>query len=103
LVHGMTYNSTLWSGLGFSDHYSWVNHATRRGYPTLAIDRLGHGDSPARPDPVSIIQFALETEIIHQLLSKLRASELGRSFSKIVYVGHSYGSLLGNSIARIYP
>lgn len=107
LVHGMTYNANMWGGLGYSNHYSWMSYFARRGYATLAIDRLGHGHSSSHPDPVSTVQFDLEVRIIHQVFSQLRRSGawtgLDCAFNKLVYVGHSYGSLLGNAMARLYP
>jgi hypothetical protein len=46
-------------------------------------------------------------EIIHALVQMIRASPcttyLPRTFSKIVYAGHSYGSLIGNGVNVKYP
>lgn len=101
-----------WTGDGYSDRYSWVAAASKAGYPTLAIDRLGNGDSD-HPDPILAVQFVtspvdktqlttnrypVEVETIHQIIVKLRAGTLppplnGRKFTKVIYVGHSYGSI----------
>ncbi|KAB5582865.1 Alpha/beta hydrolase family-domain-containing protein [Coniochaeta sp. 2T2.1] len=130
LVHGISYNKTMWSGLGFGDYYNWHTFANLNGYHTLAIDRLGHGTSD-HPDPFALVEGALQVEIMHQLIAMIKASSnnpLGRSFDKIAYVsvapcfrmscvqflsvtylltplkvGHSYGSFIGGAHARIYP
>ena len=44
-----------WTGDGFEEQYSWVAAASKAGYPTLAIDRLGNGDS-SHPDPLLTVQ-----------------------------------------------
>ncbi|PVH74849.1 alpha/beta-hydrolase, partial [Cadophora sp. DSE1049] len=110
LVHGATYTRGLWTdwtGDGFDERYSWVAAASKAGYPTLAIDRLGNGDS-SHPDPILAVQYPVEVETIHQIILKLRAGTLppplaGRKFNKVVYVGHSYGSIIGNALATLYP
>lgn len=46
LVHGITYDHKYWAGfqtIPSSALYSWVTFANAKGYPTLAIDRLGNG------------------------------------------------------------
>lgn len=61
-----------WHGLGTvtadASHaydYDWVYHANHRGYPTIAIDRIGNGYS-SRPDP-KVVQYSLEVEVITNL------------------------------------
>ncbi|KAK3379635.1 hypothetical protein B0T24DRAFT_695493 [Lasiosphaeria ovina] len=109
LVHGATYDKTLWSGLGQGARYDYRGYANAAGYHTLALDRLGHGSSPQHPDPVAVNQAQLQLEILHRVLAAVRSNRsnrsnaLGRSFAKIVYVGHSLGSFLGAAIARTYP
>ncbi|KAK0099464.1 hypothetical protein ONS95_004674 [Cadophora gregata] len=107
LVHGATYTRAYWTGDGFDERYSWVAAASKDGYPTLAIDRLGNGDS-SHPDPILAVQYPIEVETIHQIILKLRAGTVpstlaGRKFTKVIYVGHSYGSIIGNALATLYP
>lgn len=114
MVYGATYNREMWAGFGTSPLYNWHTYATAAGYHTLAIDRLGGGASQ-RPDPFQTVQSQLEVEIIHQIIASLRkpASQGGGipsaqipSFAaggKVVYVGHSLGSTLGNSLSLRYP
>lgn len=68
LFHGITANRGYWSALGGlgvdypeyePSNYSWVDVANARGYPTLAMDRLGAGES-SHPDPVLVVQGPYE-------------------------------------------
>ncbi|GAW24140.1 hypothetical protein ANO14919_137210 [Xylariales sp. No.14919] len=133
LVHGSTYNHTYWSSLQEpsrppSDHeaLSWVGAATRRGYWTLAVDRLGQGRS-SKPDPVALVQDPLQTQLLHLLARRIRDDDvLGIGFpsprqegkgkqqqqqlndddggpGKLIYVGHSFGSGLGVHLAAAHP
>lgn len=101
LVHGNTYNHTYWSALQnpqsdqFADR-SWIRYATQRGYHTLALDSLGNGLS-SHPDPASVVQDPLETEFIHQVISRFR------HFPTIIFIGHSWGSGLGVHLAASHP
>ena len=109
LVSGVTENKLYWSGLGYpvgynGDMYSWIAYASSQGYPTLSIDRLGTGNS-THPDPIVQLQVNLETAVIHQIVLQLKsgAAVPGRKFTKVIYAGHSYGSVLGNNLATNNP
>lgn len=109
LVHGATENKLYWSGLGYptgvgGTNYSWIAYASRQGYPTLAIDRVGSGNS-SHPDPTLDLQMNLEAEILHQLILALKsgAAVPGRQFSRVLWIGHAYGSIIGNDIATHHP
>jgi pimeloyl-ACP methyl ester carboxylesterase len=104
LVHGMSYNKDTWSGLGISTTYSWQDAAARAGYHTLAIDRLGHGENPAL-DPFSVVQGPLQVEIIHNIIGLVRQAQIQelQGIGRVIFVGHSYGSFLGNHLAHAYP
>lgn len=97
-----------WSGIGFSNatfngQYSWVQHAISQGYHTLAIDNLGNGQSD-HPDPISVVQLPLQLELIRTLLSSLRnGNALKNKFNKVIFVAHSYGSLVARAMATLYP
>lgn len=76
-MSGVTENNLYWFGLGYpngisGDKYSTVDYASKQGYPTLAIDRAGVGNS-THPDPVVELQVDLEEAISHALVNKLRA------------------------------
>lgn len=92
LVHGVTYNGTMWGGYGFGDQYNWHAYANNEGYHTLAIDRLGHGLSTRTVDPLNVVQTPMHVEIIHQLIKAVRtnsaANVIGKKFKKIAYVSN---------------
>lgn len=103
LVHGIAYDRNYWSSGYEADTSSWIGHASRLGYPTLSIDRLGSGASD-HPDPITVVQKPAQVEVAHQVVQALRNGKVGgRVFSKISYVGHSYGSIIGNGLAARYP
>lgn len=107
LAHGATYNKLYWSGLGLPEvqakPYDWTRYAAEKGYAVLTIDRLGAGNS-SHPDPVFDVQASLEAEVLHQIVRQLRNGEVGgRQFSKVVYVGHSMGSLIGMRSTQLHP
>jgi pimeloyl-ACP methyl ester carboxylesterase len=106
LVHGITYNKTMWFGLGYGDQYNWPAYAAAQGYHTLSINRLGHGTTHPRLDPTDVVQSPIQVELLHQLAIAIRTghqSALPRTFGKIAYVGHSFGSLLAVTLAAKYP
>ncbi|KAK3392909.1 hypothetical protein B0H63DRAFT_3093 [Podospora didyma] len=107
LVHGITYNKSLWSGLGLGARYDWHAGANARGYHTLAIDRLTHGTNPQHPEPLDVVQGQLHVEIVHEIIMAIRNNTrnnaLDRGFSKIVYVGHSFGSQIGQTLGHLHP
>lgn len=107
LSHGATYNKLYWSGLGLpedqAEPYDWTRFATDRGYAVLAVDRPGAGNS-SHPDPLLEVQSSLEAEVLHQIVLQLRNGEVGgKQFSKVAYVGHSMGSLIGVRETQLYP
>jgi pimeloyl-ACP methyl ester carboxylesterase len=107
LVHGITYDRNYWSGLGFpgyqGNNYSWVAYASRQGYHTLSIDRLGNGVSD-HPDPITVVQLPVHVETLHGVITAARSGSIANTnFDKIIYVGHSYGSLIANALSEKYP
>ncbi|KAM3077190.1 hypothetical protein ACMFMF_005101 [Clarireedia jacksonii] len=113
LQHAITMTKDYWNGLAYpvgynGDRYSYIAYMSKLGYPTLSVDNLGTGNS-SHPDPVYTVQMPLQAEIINEIISMLRSGEIpepvleGRKFDKIIYVGHSYGSILGNSLATRHP
>ncbi|KAI5455615.1 Alpha/Beta hydrolase protein [Mariannaea sp. PMI_226] len=108
LVHGNTCDRTIWDALGQSslqkENYSYQRYFASRGYATLAIDMPGHGQSTF-PDPNTIVQMPLEAAVINAITTSLRSKKnpLGVAFSKIAFVGHSYGSVTGVAAARLTP
>jgi pimeloyl-ACP methyl ester carboxylesterase len=107
LVHGITYNKTMWAGMGFGAPYDWHAAATARGYATLALDRLGHGANPQRPDPLTVVQPQLQLDLLAAIFAAARTTSalnvLHQAYEKVIFVGHSYGSFLGAALAAQHP
>jgi pimeloyl-ACP methyl ester carboxylesterase len=108
LVHGAARDHHYWDGYSFEGtphygaNYSWVHRASLLGYPTLSIDRLGNGLS-AHPNPNDTVQLPAQVEVSHAVIKAVKSGVLNTSFSEITYVGHSYGSLIGQVYASKYP
>ncbi|TDQ00622.1 alpha/beta fold hydrolase [Labedaea rhizosphaerae] len=90
LVPGATYNSLYWD---FPGGPSYVHDANTSGYATLAIDRLGTGQS-SHPSGLAL-SGDLEAEVVHRLVQLLRAGQIGsKPWRRVVVMGHSMGSLI---------
>lgn len=69
----------------------------------MAFDRLGVGASD-HPDPIQIVQVPTQVEVLHGIVSALRAGKLvGQAFKNVVGVGHSLGSIQTVGVAAAYP
>ncbi|KAI9793600.1 MAG: hypothetical protein M1835_007152 [Candelina submexicana] len=106
LTHGIGFDKTYWD-LAFNDfNYSYIDVAVDTfGFCTLSIDRLGIGNS-STGDPLSVIQAPAELSAIAQISMMLRAGTLptvSHAFTKIVHVGHSFGSGLSYTLGAMYP
>ncbi|KAH8655478.1 Alpha/Beta hydrolase protein [Xylariales sp. PMI_506] len=116
-------------GLGFGkeyfdvevdpQQYSYVDAAVNKGYSILSYDRLGTGASE-KPDAYDDVQIPVEIEILAGLTSIAHGGKLISSFNvssttsdasaafdflptKIVHVGHSYGSYINSLMLIKYP
>ncbi|KAF2132307.1 alpha/beta-hydrolase [Dothidotthia symphoricarpi CBS 119687] len=105
LSHGIGFDKTYWD-LDYNNYnYSYVNNALAAGYSTLAIDRLGVGNS-SHGDPFNEIQAQAEVEALNAVTTKLRNGEIpqiGHSYEKVVHVGHSFGSVQSYWLSALYP
>ncbi|MEU3763719.1 alpha/beta hydrolase [Amycolatopsis keratiniphila] len=93
LLHGGTYDRSYWDWPYQPRQYSYVDSATRAGYATLNLDRLGYGRS-SRPDPETL-DFDTGGEAVHQVVRQLRPR-----FRTIVLNGHSMGGLVAERAAE---
>ncbi|KAI4146251.1 MAG: hypothetical protein L6R39_003524 [Caloplaca ligustica] len=94
----------LTHGLGFDKTYIDIA-VDQYGFCTLSIDRLGEGNS-SKADPLSVLQAPAEMSAVYELTMMLRNGTLPNvphAFSKIVHVGHSFGSALSYLLAVMYP
>lgn len=96
LVHGITYDGGYWSfpdPAGGSSRYDYTAHATQAGFATFAVDRLGSGGSS---HPLSAaVMLDSNAYTLHQAIGALRSGATGHAYRHVVYVGHSYGTLVG--------
>ncbi len=100
LVHGFTYGEDYWDFPYQPETYSYARAANEAGYATLAIDRLGIGESY---HPLSaFVTLQNNADAVHQVVQALRRGDLGPSYAKVVLVGHSYGSMTSTQEAGIY-
>ncbi|KZV80676.1 alpha/beta-hydrolase [Exidia glandulosa HHB12029] len=105
LVHGLTYSHQYMDPDFEPDTYSWVHWASAHGYATLNMDRLGYGESD-HPDPVTVVQNPFGSAFVAQIIRLARDGGVAgahRPFKKIVYVGHSFGSGIGNEVISTVP
>lgn len=105
-MHGSTYTKAYWNrgswGYGHPK-YSWTQAMNRNGYATLAVDKLGNGNS-SHPDPVYDVQLPLQMEAMHTLITQIKAGQAGiPSYSEIIFVAHSSGSIIGATLAEVHP
>ena len=98
-THGLGFDARYWEPT-LAGTSSYVDAALAAGYSILTYDRLGVGQSD-KPDAYSTVQANLELEILHQITMLARNGNLSSYahaevplFSRIVHVGHSFGSIL---------
>jgi pimeloyl-ACP methyl ester carboxylesterase len=93
LVHGTTYSRVYWDFPVDPSRYSAVRLLAGAGNLTLAIDKLGSGQSD-RP-PADRLTADVSSDALHQVISRLRSDSAMRTTSgKVFLVGHSSGSAL---------
>lgn len=99
LIHGINFDKLYWDISGVS----YLDAAAAAGYVTFSFDRLGTGLSD-HPDPIQVVQSALQVEIAHQLIQSLRSGAVGGvAWQNVVGIGHSYGSIQSVGLAAQYP
>lgn len=105
LTHGVGVDRSYWDVPYHNWNYSYVEAALDKGYSTLTWDRPGIGGS-SKGDPVDDIQIFLEIAALERLTSKLRNGTLwgvNTHYSKMVHVGHSFGSAITYGFANAHP
>ncbi|KAK4032179.1 hypothetical protein C8A01DRAFT_41389 [Parachaetomium inaequale] len=108
-THGLGFDKRYFDVEVKPAEYSYVNAAVKKGYSILTYDRLGTGKSE-KPDAYDLVQIPTEIEILAGLTKLARSGKLISSSkilstssnttipdvkpSKVVHVGHSFGSFL---------
>ncbi|KIP01152.1 hypothetical protein PHLGIDRAFT_131352 [Phlebiopsis gigantea 11061_1 CR5-6] len=105
LVHGVGFDSSYWD---FSpdggDTYSYVSAAAGEGYTTFRYDRLGTGLSDHPQDAYNIVQSPTDLAIATQFAAMLRSAQIGgTNFTKVIGIGHSYGSVQMQALTATAP
>jgi len=97
-VSGVTFDHRYWDA---PSGPSFVDEAVRNGFAVLNIDRLGLGYS-SRP-PSDALDYQQGAFALHQIVEAVSSGPLSHfGFSRVVLVGHSYGSTLSISEAATY-
>lgn len=87
LVHGATYDRHYWD-----EAFDVPAAAAADGYATLAIDKLGYGESAHLPSV--LITAETESAVLHQVITALRHGAVGgHAYDRVALVGHSLGSI----------
>ncbi|MEV6848838.1 alpha/beta hydrolase [Actinoplanes sp. NPDC051411] len=94
---GLTYTHRYWTGLSAPTDYTAA--ALAAGDAVYLIDRIGTGASD-RP-PADQVTTGTEATVTHQAVRALRDGSLGR-FTRVVGIGHSYGSVIWMAEAATY-
>ncbi|KAH6674319.1 Alpha/Beta hydrolase protein [Halenospora varia] len=104
-THGLGYDRRYWDSGIQAANYSFVDFALERGYSVFFYDRLGTGSS-SKVSGYDEAQASTQLAILQQLTSFLRSGQytgtLGKP-SKLVHVGHSFGSSLSNALIATTP
>lgn len=101
LVPGITYTHVYFDMPGFGGRYSYVKFMNARGYDTLAIDRLGMGQS-TRPLVAATVNAYSNAAALHQVVQYVRAGDLARGYAAVVLTGHSYGTFVSDLESATY-
>ncbi|KAK6067981.1 hypothetical protein SCUP515_09894 [Seiridium cupressi] len=115
--HGITFEKRYWDSEYRPERYSYVDAALSQGYSILTYDRLGDGQS-SRPDGIALVQALLHVEILKFITDLARSGQLLERSpvvagvsppsgqyqpTKIVHVGHSFGSAVIFLGVQKYP
>lgn len=105
LTHGIGFDKTYWDLSYDNFRQSYINTAVANRYCTLSYDRLGIGKS-SHGEPRDEIQAALEIAALRAMTLMLREGKFPKvphAFSKIIHVGHSFGSGQSYALTAMYP
>ncbi|KAL7911331.1 hypothetical protein GGI35DRAFT_447174 [Trichoderma velutinum] len=106
LTHGVGFDRAYWDYPFNSHNYSYVAKAVDdHGYSTFSWDRLGVGAS-SKGEPINEIQQFLEVAALTELSTMLRKGSvkgINAKFSRYVYAGHSFGSIITYNFVNANP
>lgn len=102
LIHGIGFDKSYWN---FTYETSYVRRAVAAGYATLALDRLGEGNS-SYPDGRNQVQTYTHRDVVYAINQAAKNGSLpggAAPFRRTVLVGHSYGSIISNALVARWP
>lgn len=103
LVHGATFSKIMWDWPWQPEKYSWTRRMHAEGYPTLAFDLVGSGNS-SHPHGLYEVQTQVIVEQVHHMIKLLKSGGiLGVKYPKVAYIGFSIASIAGVSLAYQAP
>ncbi|KAF2809638.1 alpha/beta-hydrolase [Mytilinidion resinicola] len=105
LTHGLGFDKTYWNFGAPKTTYNYIAAATAAGYATFSYDRIGTGLSSVE-DPYNVVQTPVELALLTHFTEQLKAGTLSHLIpkpSKLVHVGHSFGSILSNALIATRP
>jgi pimeloyl-ACP methyl ester carboxylesterase len=101
LLHGAAYDHRYWDWPVDPRRYSYTRWAAERGIATLAVDRIGNGSSTRPPGRENTV--AAQSAVVDDLVRAARAGlDDAPSFSRVVLVGHSLGSVIAGHAAAMH-
>lgn len=101
LLNGGLFNRVHWDFPYRPELYSYARRMAAGGWPCLAMDRIGNGDS-SRPHS-SRVDCRSSAHVVHQVVQDLRHGRIGgKAYDRIVLVGHSTGSAVSAIEANTY-
>ncbi|KAF2464114.1 alpha/beta-hydrolase [Lindgomyces ingoldianus] len=102
-THGLGYDRRYWAPSYKPDEYSFVQYALANGYSIFYYDRLGTGKSQILSGYTN--QASNQIEILSKMVQEIRKGMYTSTVkaSKIVLVGHSFGSFISDAMVAQYP
>ncbi|KAK8016855.1 hypothetical protein PG993_015044 [Apiospora rasikravindrae] len=104
-THGLGYDRRYWIPTFNTSEYSFAEYAVSKGYSVFMYDRVGTGKS-SRVSGYTESQSSNHLAILASLTKSVRSGQytgnLGQP-SKVVHVGHSFGSILTHTLVEQDP
>jgi len=97
LVAGATYNHEYWDPPVDHGAYSFVRYDLLAGHATLAIDRIGTGQSSHPPS--ADLTISVDAYVLHQAIAYVRAE----GYTQVNVIGHSLGAVVAATDANEWP
>ncbi|KAE8447325.1 hypothetical protein EG329_010883 [Mollisiaceae sp. DMI_Dod_QoI] len=104
-THGLGFDRGYWDPEIQPEKYSFVDYAISKGYSVFFYDRLGISDSSVISGYTT--QVSLQTTILAQLVNLTRSGHFASATTppptKVILLGHSFGSVVSNYLLSTFP